>query len=167
MLTRVQRPAIFRREALRAAIFCAAATLASIALPLSSAAAQDAGKVVEAIAPEVSEVVSGGQWSAEGKGGFYRVLVIITGDKAASAHVFLQWLAFGDAQVPTIVRSVPVKEINDRKLENASVQIGGEQDEENKTTIVVSSYDIDEDEDISLYITATQPGTYTVEKGGA
>jgi hypothetical protein len=38
----------------------AAATLLLVAAPLSFAAAEDAGKVVDAVAPDVSEVASGG-----------------------------------------------------------------------------------------------------------
>lgn len=142
----------------------AAATLLLVAAPLSFAAAEDAGKVVDAVAPEVSEVASGGHWSADGKGGFYRALVVMAGEKGATVNIYLQWLSFGDGKTPTIVKSVPVKEINDKKLGNASITIGGEEDKDNETTISVSSYDIDEDEDISLYVKATNPGTYTMEK---
>jgi hypothetical protein len=142
----------------------AAATLLLVAAPLSLAAAEDAGKVVDAIAPEVSEVASGGHWSADGKGGFYRAVVVMAGDKNAVANLYVQWLSFGDGKTPTIVKSVPVKEVNDQKLGNASIEMGSEQDKENVTTIAVSSYDIDEDKDISLYVKATKPGTYTMEK---
>jgi hypothetical protein len=142
----------------------AAATLLLVAAPLSLAAAADAGKVADAVATEVSEVASGGHWSADGKGGFYRALVVMAGDKAAIANVYLQWLSFGAGAAPTVVKSVPVKEINDQKLGNASIEIGGENDKENETTIFVSSYDIEEDKDISLYVKATKPGAYTVEK---
>jgi hypothetical protein len=141
-----------------------AATLLLVAAPLSFAAAEDAGKVVDAVAPEVSEVASGGHWSADGKGGFYRALVVMAGDKGATVNIYLQWLSFGDGKAPIIVKSVPVKEINDKKLGNASITIGGEEDKDNETTISVSSYDIDEDEDISLYVKATNPGAYTMEK---
>ena len=48
------------------------------------------------------------------------------------------------------VKSVPVKEINDQNLGNASIEIGGEEDKENEATIFVSSYDVEEDKDISL-----------------
>lgn len=142
----------------------AAATLLLVAAPLSFAAAEDAGKVVDTVAPEVSEVASGGHWSADGKGGFYRALVVMAGEKGATVNIYLQWLSFGDGKTPTIVKSVPVKEINDKKLGNASILLGGEEDKDNETTILVSSYDIDEDEDISLYLKATTPGTYTMEK---
>jgi hypothetical protein len=142
----------------------AATTLLLVAAPLSCAVAADAGKLADAVAPEVSEVASGGHWSADGKGGFYRALIVMAGDKAAIANLYLQWMSFGDGAAPTVVKSVPVKEINDQKLDNASVQLGGENDKENETTIFVSSYDVEEDKDISLFIKATKPGTYTVEK---
>jgi hypothetical protein len=142
----------------------AAATLLLVAAPLSLAVAADAGKVADAVATEVSEVASGGHWSADGKGGFYRALVVMAGDKAAIANVYLQWLSFGDGGTPTIVKSVPVKEINDQNLGNASIEIGGENDKENETTIFVSSYDLEEDKDISLLGKVTKPGVYTIEK---
>lgn len=142
----------------------AAASLVLVATPLSFAAAADAGKLVDSTAPEVADVVSGGHWSADGKGGFYRALVVMAGDKAAIANVYLQWLSFGDGSKPVVVKSVPVKEINDQNLGNASIEIGGEEDKENEATIFVSSYDVEEDKDISLLIKATKPGTYTVEK---
>jgi hypothetical protein len=58
---------------------------------------------------------------------------------------------------PTVVK-------NDQNLGNASIEIGGEEDKENEATIFVSSYDVEEDKDISLLIKATKPGTYTVAK---
>lgn len=142
----------------------AAATLLLVAAPLSFAVAEDAGKVVDAVAPDVSEVASGGHWSADGKGGFYRALVVMAGDKNAAVNLYVQWLSFGDGKTPVIVKSIPVKEVNDQKLGNASIELGGEQDKENQTTISVSSYDIDEDKDISLYVKVTKPGTYSMEK---
>jgi hypothetical protein len=98
------------------------------------------------------------------KGGFYRALVVMAGEKAAIANIYLQWLSFGGTAKPTVVKSVPVKEINDQNLGNGSIEIGGEEDKENEATIFVSSYDVEEDKDISLLIEATKPGTYTVAK---
>ena len=141
----------------------AAASLVLVAAPLSFAAAADVGKLVDSVPPEAADVVSGGHWSADGKGAFYRALVVLAGDKAAIANVYLQWLSFGDAAKPVVVKSVPVKEINDQNLGNASIEIGGEEDKENEATIFVSSYDVEE-EDISLLIKATKPGAYTVAK---
>jgi hypothetical protein len=142
--------------------FRAAATLAFIMAPLSFATAEDSGKLVDQVAPEISEVASGGHWSADGKGGFYRALVVIGGDKGGIAQVYLQWVSFGDGK-PVVVSSLPIKEVNDQKLGNASILIGAEDDKENVTTIFISSYDIEEDKDISLYVKATKPGAYTME----
>jgi hypothetical protein len=143
--------------------FRAAAALTFLTAPLSFAAAEDAGKLVDQVAPEVSEVASGGHWSADGNGGFYRAFVVTAGEKGGTVEVYLQWVSFGDGK-PAVVKSLPVKEINDQKLGNASIDIGGEDDKENETTIFISSYDIDEDKDISLFVKATNPGTYTLEK---
>jgi hypothetical protein len=143
--------------------FRAAVALACLTVPLSFAAAEDGSKLVDQVAPEVSEVASGGQWSADGKGGFYRGFVVMAGPNASVAEIYLQWVSFGDGK-PTVVKSLPIKEINDQKLGNASITIGGEEDKENETTLFISSYDIEEDKDISLFIKATNPGTYTVDK---
>jgi hypothetical protein len=56
-----------------------------------------------------------------------------------------------DAAKPTVVKSVPVKEINDQNLGNALIEIGGEEDKENEATIFVSSYDVEEDKDIASH----------------
>ena len=55
-------------------ILRATALMAFALLPLASpaAAADDDTKLVESIPPEVADVVSGGSWSADKKGGFYR-----------------------------------------------------------------------------------------------
>ena len=42
-------------------------------------------------------------------------------EKDFGAHVFLQWLALSEASpVPTVVKTVPIEEVNDQKLANAS-----------------------------------------------
>ena len=133
-------------------------------LPSPSLQPQTQASWSDSTAPEVADVVSGGHWSADGKGGFYRALAVMAGEKAAIANVYLQWLSFGDAAKPTVVKSVPVKEINDQNLGNPSIEIGGEEDRENEATIFVSSYDVEEDKGISLLIKVTKPGTYTVAK---
>ena len=52
-------------------------------------------------------------------------------EKDFGAHIFLQWLALSEASpVPTVVKTVPMEEVNDQKLANASIEIEGE---ENKT----------------------------------
>jgi len=49
-------------------------------------------------------------------------------EKDFGARVFLQWLALSEASpVPTVVKTVPIKEVNDQKLANASIEIEGEE----------------------------------------
>jgi hypothetical protein len=68
-----------------------------------------------------------------------------------SARVFLQWLALSETNlIPTVVATVPIKEVNDQKLANASIEIEGEESKDNEITIVVSSYDFEADKDITL-----------------
>ena len=84
----------------------------------------------------------------------------MAGEKGGTAEVYLQWVSFGDGK-PAVVKSLPIKEVNDQKLGNASIAIGGEDDKENETTIFISSYDIDEDKDISLLRQGHQPQELT------
>jgi hypothetical protein len=151
--------------------FRAAAILVSLALPIGTALADDT-KLIDGVAPEVAEVVTGGSWSAGKQGGFYRAIVLMTGDqKTFGAHVYLQWLAFSEGSpIPAVVKTVPIKEINDQGLANASIELEGEEGKDNEVTVVVSSYDLDEDKDITLFVKAGQPGTYAMAaapaKGG-
>ena len=107
----------------------AAALVALASVPLAATAADDDAKIVESLPPQVADVVTGGSWSAGKQGGFYRALVIMTGtEKDFGARVFLQWLALSEASpVPTVVKTVPIKEVNDQKLANASIEIEGEE----------------------------------------
>ena len=87
---------------------CRSRTCLSQRSLLSFAAAEDAGKLVDQVAPEVSEIASGGHWSADGKGGFYRAFVVMAGENGGTAEVYLQWVSFGDGK-PAVVKSLPVK----------------------------------------------------------
>ena len=146
-------------------ILRSAAVLNLVAIPWSQAFAQE-DKLVEAVPAEVAEIISGGSWSADKTGGFYRAMVLMSGDqKSFGAQVYLQWLAFDDTgPVPKVVATVAIKEINEKKLDNASIGIEGEEGAENTITLVVNSYDFDEDEDINLFVKATLPGKYTMVK---
>ena len=146
-------------------ILRSAAVLTLVAIPWSQAFAQE-DKLVEAVPAEVAEIISGGSWSADKTGGFYRAMVLMSGDqKSFGAQVYLQWLAFDDTgPVPKVVATVAIKEINEKKLDNASIGIEGEEGAENTITLVVNSYDFDEDEDINLFVKATLPGKYTMVK---
>ena len=86
-------------------------------------------------------------------------------EKDFGARVFLQWLAFSETNpVPKVVATVPIKEVNDQKLANASIEIEGEESKDNEITIIVSSYDFDADKDISLFVKGTAPGKYSMAK---
>lgn len=147
-------------------ILRATALIAFSLVPLASAVADDDTKLVESIPPEVADVVTGGSWSADKAGGFYRAFVIMSGDgQNFGAHVYLQWLALSnDSPIPKVVKTVPVKEVNDQNLANASIEIDGEENKDNEVGIIVSSYDFDADKDITLLVKARAPGTYTMEK---
>jgi hypothetical protein len=140
-----------------------AAVLVSLAAPIGIALADDT-KLIDGVTPEVAEVATGGSWSAGKQGGFYRAIVLMTGDqKTFGAHVYLQWLAFSEGSpIPTVVKTVPIKEINDQGLANASIELEGEEGKDNEVTVVVSSYDLDADKDITLFVKAGQPGTYAM-----
>jgi hypothetical protein len=142
------------------------ALLALSLVPLAAAAADDDTKLVESISPQVADVVTGGSWSADKKGGFYRAFVIMSGEgQSFGAHVYLQWLALAnDSPLPSVVKTVPVKEVNDQKLANASIELDAEENKDNEITVIVSSYDFEADKDISLFVKAGLPGTYAMTK---
>ena len=136
-------------------------------VPLTSATAQeDDAKIVASVPTEVADIVTGGSWSADKQGGFYRAFVIMNGNQETfSARVFLQWLALSETNpIPTVVATVPIKEVNDQKLANASIEIEGEESKDNEITIVVSSYDFEADKDITLSVKGTAPGKYAMAK---
>jgi hypothetical protein len=148
-----------------------ATALLAVALipPASALAADDGAKIVEGLPPEVADVVTGGSWSEGKQGGFYRAIVVMSGtEQSFGARVYLQWLALSETDpVPKIVATVPLKEVNDQKLGNASIEIEGEETKDNEITIIVSSYDFDADKDITLYVKGTAPGKYAMAKAPA
>jgi len=147
----------------------AAALLAVALIPSASAsAANDDAKLVESLPPEVADVVTGGSWSEGKQGGFYRAIVVMSGSEQFFARVYLQWLALSETDpIPKIIATVPLKEVNDQNLGNASIEIEGEESKDNEITIIVSSYDFDADKDISLYVKGTAPGKYAMAKAPA
>ncbi|HEV8356688.1 MAG TPA: hypothetical protein VGQ17_08000 [Gemmatimonadales bacterium] len=73
------------------------------------ASAQDSALVD----PRVSAVATGGQWTAEARSGYYRVIIRTGGVEHASSDLTLQWLAAPDPDaLPTVVRSVAIKELS-------------------------------------------------------
>ena len=89
-------------------------------------------------------------------------------EQSFGARVYLQWLALSETDpVPKIVATAPIKEVNDQKLGNASIEIEGEETKDNQITIIVSSYDFDADKDITLYVKGTAPGKYAMAQAPA
>ena len=63
-----------------------------------------------------------------------------------------------------MVATAPIKEVNDQKLANASIEIQGEESKDNEITIVVSSYDFEASKDITLSVKGTAPGKYAMAR---
>ena len=146
-----------------------AALLAFSLLALSPALAADDLKLVESIPAEVADVVTGGVWSEGKQGGFYRAFVIMSGEgEKFGAKIFLQWLAISEASpIPTVLKTVPVAEINEQGLANAAIDLESEEGKDNEITIMVSSYDFENDKDILLAVKAEAPGTYSMKKAAS
>ena len=68
----------------------ATALLTLALVPLAQAAAQeDDAKIVASVPTEIADIVTGGSWSADKQGGFYRAFVIMTGNQETfGARVF-------------------------------------------------------------------------------
>lgn len=147
-------------------ILGAALAICAVAAPLAQASAQDDSKLVDAVSPQVAGVETGGSWSANKQGGFYRAIVVMGGEGSNfGAHLYLQWLAMDEKSTSaTVVSTVPVKEVNAKNLPNASIAIGGEEGKDNGAVIMVDSFDFNTNKDTNLYVQAGQPGSYTILK---
>jgi hypothetical protein len=147
-------------------LFRTTAMLAFLLTPFAAAAAEDDAKLVESVSPQIADVVTGGSWSDGKQGGLYRAFVVMSGSEADfGARVYLQWLTLSDdSPIPGVVQTIPIKEVNEQNLPNASIQIDGEENKDNEVYVVVSAYDFDNDKDILLFVKAGAPGTYSVEK---
>lgn len=75
-------------------------------LGLSAACAR--GQAAPMVEAAVSDVVTGGYWQADTRGGHYRVVVTTVGFEALSSRVFVEWIAepaFPE-ESPSVVASV-------------------------------------------------------------
>lgn len=149
------------RTALRAAALTSLSFLA-----VSPGAAQDDLKLVESVPAEIAELVTGGSWVANGDGGFYRAFVVMSGEgDDFGARLYLQWLSISEeSPIPKILKTLPVAEINEQGLENATIEIEGEEGEDNRITIIVSSYDFENDKEILLLVQGEEPGKYSMKE---
>ena len=125
-------------------------------------AAEDTEKLAAAVPPEVSEVVSGGTWSASGTSGVYRAIVVATsGGDGQQASIIVQMLALENATaVPKVVKSVLIKEVADKKLANAFLAMDAETD--NEMTLIVTAYGAGADQDTSMHVKFNGTGTYEI-----
>lgn len=143
-------------------------TLSLIALALTFsiapniAKAQDAKAIAEAIPTEVAQLLTGGFWKTGDKTGIYRAVVInSTISDKPTVDVFIEWLSISEgAKRPKLVKSLSVKEVQQRNFSNAFVFMEG--NEETKMTYIITSFDPEKEEENQLWLKATTPGKYEV-----
>lgn len=127
------------------------------------AQAQDAGKFAAQIPAEVTEVVTGGTWTDGDASGVFRGIVVTapTGKDASQASVIVQWLSVDKSGAAgKVVKSVAVKEVSDKKLQNAFLALDAEN--ENELTLIITSYDAQKDEDASMQVKFNVKGEYEI-----
>lgn len=136
------------------AVFCA------LGQPVS--AAEDTEKLAAAVPPEVSEVVSGGTWSAGGTSGVYRAMVVATqGAGGQQANIIVQMLSIESPNTaPKVTKSVLVKEVAEKKLANAFLAMDAETD--NEMTLIVTSYGAGADQDTAMHVKFNGTDTYEI-----
>lgn len=121
--------------------------------------AQDADAIVSGIPGNVTEVTTGGAWSKGDKNGTFRAIVVMTSDKQPQVNVFVQLLTFEkDSAIATVTKTTPIKEVREKKLQNAFVNFDAEN--EGKATLIITSYDAEKDADNSLYAEINADGNY-------
>jgi hypothetical protein len=126
------------------------------------AAAQDALKTAGQVPTDVSEVVSGGNWSEGDSNGVFRAVVVTnTEGQTSRARVIVQMLAFekGGA-LPKVAKTIPVKEVEEKKLPNAFLAMDVEND--NELTLIITSYDAEKDQDTSMMVKLDNAGKYEI-----
>lgn len=142
----------------------AIAAAALLAAMFSVARAEIADDIAGGVPASVTEVTTGGAWSKEGENGAFRAIVVTGAENAAPVHVYVQLLAFGkDGAASKVVKTVHIKEVVERKLQNAFVNFDSEN--ENKATLIITSYDPEKDADKSIYAEVGADGVYKVIEG--
>lgn len=126
------------------------------------AQAQDALSVANSVPTEITEVVSGGNWSqGETTGTFRAVAVTKQNGDTTQASVIVQMLSTEKgSNVSKVVKSIAVKEVTDKKLSNAFLAMDVEND--NELTLIITSYDSDKDQDASLLVKFDNTGKYEI-----
>lgn len=145
------------KSLLRSALLIAALTAGAPAV-----SAQDALGVAANVPAEISEVISGGNWSQGDTTGIFRAIAVTkqNGDNT-HANVIVQMLAFDKAApAPKVVKTIFVKEVADKKFPNAFLAMNVEND--NELTLIVTSYDQDSDQQTVLQLHFDGTGKYEV-----
>jgi hypothetical protein len=123
--------------------------------------AETATGIAGGIPANVTEVTTGGTWSKDNQTGTFRAIVVMTGEKEPQVSVFVQLIAFEkDSAVAKVVKTLTIKEVEDRKLQSAFVNFDAES--AGKATLIITSYDAEKDADNSLYSEVTADGAYKV-----
>jgi len=131
------------------------------ASPIALAQDKALDALIAAIPAEVPEVISGGSWNDAGAAGSYRAILLMGGrGKEFAARVYLQWIAFkAEGGEPQILKTMPIKEVNDKRWQNGFIAMG-DAETDNEMTIIVTSYDPKLDKEVALAFKAGRPGSY-------
>jgi hypothetical protein len=141
----------------------AASFIVSFAV-LSTAYAEDAAKLVQAIPAEVTEVATAGTWSEGDASGVFRATVVTSpvGD-GTQAHLVLQMMAGNpEGNSYKVFKTVAIKKIDEKKLPNAFLAVE-EDGTENEVTWRVTSYDSNSNADIGALVTINAKGEVVVK----
>ncbi|MBC8050768.1 MAG: hypothetical protein H7X92_11585 [Chitinophagales bacterium] len=135
--------------------------IAGSVLLAGAAIGQIASAIVEGIPANVTEVTTGGAWTSGDQTGAFRAIVITGGDAEPQVSVYVQLVSFAKTgAVASILKTTSIKEVTDRKLQNAFVNFDAES--ENKATLIITSYDAAKDADNSIYAEVTADGSYKI-----
>jgi len=148
---------------IRIGVVMAAMVLAGFALPAQAATPAD---LAAGVAPQIVQVVSGGNWEDAGKKGYYRAVLVAPPDANSGAQIFLQWMTSADQSsggAPAIAVGTAVTEVADLKLLDAVLSM--EFEKPNEFILYVEPADPSKAALQSLTVTATAPGKYTAVKG--
>jgi hypothetical protein len=118
-----------------------------------------------AVPPQIASVVSGGYWSAQGRAGTYRVVVVNHGFEHVASRVFIEWLADprSPAEEPAVIDTVEPalpfgRDVASLGVTLKSLGVG-------RVRVVVSGViSVDPAQKVRAVITAAAPGVATVAK---
>ena len=141
----------------------------------------DSSDLVSSLPAQIPEILTGGSWTNGSVGGVYRAVVVLSKNSTQKpdlfskatlnrsksserkAEVFIQWIAYdGSKATSKIVKTVSIKEFNEKQLRHAFLAMDTLKD--NEMTLLVTSYDESKDKDVSISVKATAPGKYETSK---